>query len=640
MNETQASQLPVYAGNDLGAVWRSSATAFRLWAPTACSAALHRFATGTDAEPEAADLGTLAMQRSEGGTWYLELVGDLAGQYYQYELQFPDGTSTVTADPYAHAAGAGGTRSMVLNQAAAVPDGWQKDERPAIPAHARSVWEVHVADFTADPASGVPQAYRGKFMGFTVDGTTLNGDGVHPTGLNYLKRLGVTHVQLQPIFDFATVDEVSGEDYNWGYDPLNYNLPEGSYATDAFHGEVRVRECRAMIQALHSAGLGVVMDVVYNHTYYSYSWLERTVPGYWNRRWENGSLTNGSGCGCDLASERTMVRKYLVDSCVYWAKEYHIDGFRFDLMALHDVETMNAIRAALDALPGGEDILMYGEPWQGGSTRMEHGAIPANKQAAGLLDSRIGFFCDNTRDAIKGGVFNAGSAGYINGDMHCGYQVLHSIPAWRGGQADFMPQAPGQVVQYVSAHDNYTLWDKLKCVAHRGDYAAPDADLLAQNRMAAGIYLTCQGLPFMQGGEEFARTKHGDHNTYRGPLELNRLDWTRAAQLEELVQYYHGLLEIRKAYPELSGMAGDAEPCILSLPGWLIGFVPERRGESLPGRLAVYYNPERTRQWATLPHGSWRKLSDGVHAGANPFGPIFRDALELPPVSVTVLVGE
>ena len=349
MNETQASQLPVYAGNDLGAVWRSSATAFRLWAPTACSAALHRFATGTDTEPEAADLGTLAMQRSEGGTWYLELAGDLAGQYYQYELQFPDGTSTVTADPYAHAAGAGGTRSMVLNQAAAVPDGWQKDERPAIPAHARSVWEVHVADFTADPASGVPQAYRGKFMGFTVDGTTLNGDGVHPTGLNYLKRLGVTHVQLQPIFDFATVDEVSGEDYNWGYDPLNYNLPEGSYATDAFHGEVRVRECRAMVQALHSAGLGVVMDVVYNHTYYSYSWLERTVPGYWNRRWENGSLTNGSGCGCDLASERTMVRKYLVDSCVYWAKEYHIDGFRFDLMALHDVETMNAIRAALDA---------------------------------------------------------------------------------------------------------------------------------------------------------------------------------------------------------------------------------------------------------------------------------------------------
>ena len=196
------------------------------------------------------------------------------------------------------------------------------------------------------------------------------------------------------------------------------------------------------------------------------------------------------------------------------------------------------------------------------------------------------------------------------------------------------------MVQYVSAHDNYTLWDKLKCVARRGDYAVPDADLLAQNRMAAGIYLTCQGLPFMQAGEEFARTKHGDHNTYRGPLELNRLDWTRAAQLEELVQYYHGLLEIRKAYPELSGMAGDAEPCILSLPGWLIGFVPERRGESLPGRLAVYYNPERTRQWAALPAGSWRYLCDGTHAAAEPFGPACRNAIELAPVSVTILKVE
>ena len=642
MNETQASQLPVYAGNDLGAVWRSSATAFRLWAPTACSAALHRFATGTDAEPEAADLGTLAMQRSEDGTWYLELAGDLAGQYYQYELQFPDGTSTVTADPYAHAAGAGGTRSMVLNQAAAVPDGWQKDERPAIPAHARSVWEVHVADFTADPASGVPQAYRGKFMGFTVDGTTLNGDGVHPTGLNYLKRLGVTHVQLQPIFDFATVDEVSGEDYNWGYDPLNYNLPEGSYATDAFHGEVRVRECRAMIQALHSAGLGVVMDVVYNHTYYSNSWLERTVPGYWNRRWPNGMMTNGSGCGCDLASERPMVRKYVVESVLYWATAYHIDGFRFDLMALEDVDTMNAIRAALDSLPGGESILLYGEPWMGGGTNLEGGARPADKRALDALHERIGFFCDDTRDCIKGNVFDAANAGYVNGAPQHGYDVLHSVSAWRSGAHGFWPKRAGQVVQYVSAHDNYTLWDKLAAVGRRGDYDCPDADLLAQNRMTAGIYLTCQGLPFMQAGEEWGRTKHGDHNSYKGPLATNRLDWTRAHRPEfaALTAFYRGMLAIRRAYPRLSGAAGEPEPFILALPGWLIGFVPENDGTATAGQLAVYYNPERTRQWASLPAGTWRKLSDGVHAGVTPFGPCFRDALELAPTSVTVLVAE
>lgn len=637
MNATEASQLPVYSGSDLGAIWQKASTAFRLWAPTASRVVLHRFAAGTDAEPNAADLGRTPMRRDAGGTWFARLEGDLAGQYYQYELKFADGSTAVSADPYARAAGAGGARSMVIDLSAAMPEGWRQDMRPDLPAHARSVWEVHVADFSADPACGVPAKYRGRFLGLTVDGTTLNGDGLHPTGLNYLKRLGVSHVQLQPIFDFATVDEEKGRGYNWGYDPLNYNVPEGSYATDAFHGEVRVRECRAMVAALHRAGLGVVMDVVYNHTYHTDSWLERTVPGYWNRRWEDGSLTNGSGCGCDLASERTMVRKYLVDSCVYWAQEYHIDGFRFDLMALHDTGTMNAIRAALDALPGGEGILMYGEPWQGGSTRMEYGAVPASKQAAAMLDSRIGFFCDNTRDAIKGGVFNADSAGYVNGDLRCGYQLLHAIAAWRGGAGGFAPRAPGQVVQYVSAHDNYTLWDKLKCVARRTDFAAPDADLLAQNRMAAGIYLTCQGLPFLQAGEEFARTKQGDPNTYRGPLKRNRLDWARAAQLDELVRYYRGLFEIRRAYPELSGADGRAEPCLLSLPGWLIGFVPERRGDGVPGRLAVYYNPERTRQWAALPAGCWRTLCDGATAAAMPFGPARSAAIELDPVSVTIL---
>ena len=566
---------PVRTGSLTEMEYTPLATKFYLWSPTAEEVRLMLYDAGEGGHA----YETVKMEPTEDGTWTTSVDENLLGKFYAFNVKINDKWQGDTPGINAHAVGVNGKRAAIIDWKTTNPEGWESDRRPSLKSPADMIiYEMHHRDFSVDSTSGIKN--KGKYLALTEHGT-MNSDKLL-TGIDHLIELGVTHVHLLPSSDYASIDETKLEEnhYNWGYDPLNYNLPEGSYATDAFHGEVRVRECRAMIQALHSAGLGVVMDVVYNHTYYSYSWLERTVPGYWNRRWENGSLTNGSGCGCDLASERTMVRKYLVDSCVYWAKEYHIDGFRFDLMALHDVETMNAIRAALDALPGGEDILMYGEPWQGGSTRMEHGAIPANKQAAGLLDSRIGFFCDNTRDAIKGGVFNAGSAGYINGDMHCGYQVLHSIPAWRGGQADFMPQAPGQVVQYVSAHDNYTLWDKLKCVARRGDYAAPDADLLAQNRMAAGIYLTCQGLPFMQGGEEFARTKHGDHNTYRGPLELNRLDWTRAAQLEELVQYYHGLLEIRKAYPELSGMAGDAEPCILSLPGWLIGFVPERQGES------------------------------------------------------------
>ena len=414
-------------------------------------------------------------------------------------------------------AGANGQRAMVLDLDAAAPEGWAEDKRPVIPPHARSVWEVHVADFSADEHSGVPAEYRGKFMGFVPGDTTLDGDGVHPTCLNYLKDLGVSHVQLQPIFDYETVDESRPNGgYNWGYDPQNYNVPEGSFATDPFHGEVRVRECRAMVAALHRAGLGVVMDVVYNHTYHSDSNLERTVPGYWNRRWPNDQMTNGSGCGCDLASERPMVRKYIVDSILYWAQTYHIDGFRFDLMALEDADTMNAIRAALDALPGGQDILLYGEPWQGGSTNFEGGARPADKRALDVLSDRIGFFCDDTRDSIKGNVFDAGNAGYVNGALQHGYEVLHSIGAWRGGQHGYWPRQAGQVVQYISAHDNLTLWDKLAAVGRRGDYDAPDAELLAQNRHGGGHLPDLPGPALYAGGRGV-----GPHQARR-PQQLQR----------------------------------------------------------------------------------------------------------------------
>ena len=643
MNWQQACSLPYYNGTDLGANYTPAATTFKLWAPTAAAVTVELFATGTDEEPGARHLGGHALTWEREGVWSLTLEGDWKNTYYLYHLQFHDGRTTEAVDPYARSAGANGKRAMVLDLAAAAPDGWAEDARPVIPAHARSVWEVHVADFSADEHSGVPAEYRGKFMGFVPADTTLDGDGVHPTCLNYVKKLGVSHVQLQPIFDYETVDESRPDGgYNWGYDPQNYNVPEGSFATDPFHGEVRVKECRAMVAALHKAGLAVVMDVVYNHTYHSDSNLERTVPGYWNRRWPNDQMTNGSGCGCDLASERPMVRKYLVDSVLYWAKEYHIDGFRFDLMALEDVDTMNAIRAALDELPGGQDILLYGEPWQGGSTHFEGGARPADKRALDVLSDRIGFFCDDTRDSIKGNVFDAANAGYVNGAPQHGYEVLHSIGAWRSGQHGFWPKQAGQVVQYISAHDNLTLWDKLAAVGRRWDYDAPDTELLAQNRLAAGIYLTCQGLPFMQAGEEWGRTKHGDHNSYKGPLETNRLDWTRAHRPEfaTLTDFYRGMLAIRRACPHLAGAYGEPEPFILALPGWLIGFVPENSDSDAASPVVVYYNPERTHQWVSLPHGSWRKLSDGVHAGTTPFGPIFRDALELPPVSVTVLAAE
>lgn len=637
-NEYASYELyPVRSGSLAEMEYAPDGTRFSLWAPTADEVRLMLYNEGEGGHA----YRTVAMEAGEEGVWHTTVSEDLLGKFYTFNVKIDDRWLGDTPGIFAKAVGVNGQRAAVIDLRATDPEGWADDRRPPLRSAADVViYEMHHRDFSVSPASGIE--HKGKFLALTEEGTR-SPEGL-ATGIDHLRELGVTHVHLLPSYDYASVDETRLDDnqYNWGYDPQNYNVPEGSFATDPFHGEVRVKECRAMVAALHRAGLGVVMDVAYNHTYHGESNLERTVPGYWNRRWPNDMMTNGSGCGCDLASERPMVRKYVVESVLYWATAYHIDGFRFDLMALEDVDTMNAIRAALDSLPGGESILLYGEPWMGGGTNLEGGARPADKRALDALHERIGFFCDDTRDCIKGNVFDAANAGYVNGAPQHGYDVLHSISAWRSGAHGFWPKCAGQVVQYVSAHDNYTLWDKLAAVGRRGDYDCPDADLLAQNRMTAGIYLTCQGLPFMQAGEEWGRTKHGDHNSYKGPLATNRLDWTRAHRPEfaALTAFYRGMLAIRRAYPRLSGAAGEPEPFILALPGWLIGFVPENDGTATAGQLAVYYNPERTRQWASLPAGTWRKVSDGVHAGVTPFGPCFRDALELAPTSVTVLVAE
>ena len=530
----------------LGAAYSPSGTHLRLWAPTAQSVRVDLYRKGDGG----ACIGSLPLSPWGQGVWGVYLPGDQHGKYYHFNVTTEWGSVT-TADPYARAAGVNGARSMIVDLARTDPPGWEQDKRPVIPASKRSVWEVSVRDFSQDPASGVRNAWRGKFLAFTQQGTTLNRDGVHPTCLNYLKRLGVRYVQLMPIFDFGSVDESRPltRQYNWGYDPTNYNVPEGSYSTDPARGEVRVRECKQMIQALHAAGIGVVMDVVYNHMYRSDNVLNRAVPLYYFRQNEDGSLSNGSGCGNEFASERPMARKYFLDSVLYWAQEYHIDGFRFDLMGLYDVETMNLLRAELDKLPGGRDILMYGEPWQGGSSALHR--YEANKNNLAMLNDRIGIFCDDTRDAIKGGCFNAREPGYVEGRPGSFWDIGGAVAAWCRSDK-FPPHTPGQIVSYVSAHDNFTLWDKLLLVRYeRPEFGAVDRAALAQNRLAAGIYLTCMGLPFWQAGEEFARTKKGVGNSYRSSPALNRLDWNRAEQYHALVDYYRGLLALRAAFPRL-----------------------------------------------------------------------------------------
>ena len=542
-SEAFARQTEYYG--PLGVEYTPAGTHLRLWAPTAKQAAVNLYRRGTGG----ACVGTLPLQQQDKGVWSIYLPGDQHGKYYDFTLTTPFGTCNA-ADPYARAAGVNGVRSMIFDPARVDPQGWERDVRPVIPPARRSVWEVSVRDFSQDPASGVHTAWRGKFLAFTQQGTTLSSDGIHPTCLNYLKRLGVSYVQLMPIFDFGSVDESRPltRQYNWGYDPTNFNVPEGSYSTDPTRGEVRVRECKQMIAALHAAGIGVVMDVVYNHMYRSDNVLNRAVPLYYFRQNDDGSLSNGSGCGNEFASERPMARRYLIDSVLYWAREYHIDGFRFDLMGLYDVETMNLLRAELDKLPGGRDILMYGEPWQGGCSALHR--YEANKNNLNMLNERIGIFCDNTRDAIKGGCF------------------------------------------------------------------AVDKTALAQNRLAAGIYLTSMGLPFWQAGEEFARTKKGQGNSYHSSPALNRLDWHRAEQFHSLVDYYRGLIGLRAAFPRL-GALDKASPAAIEffpleqpLVGWRL---PAQWGDGAAwSTLCVYYNPTETAQVVTLPGGSWKLLSDGI----------------------------
>ena len=625
-----------YYTGPLGPDYTPGGTCLRLWAPTAEAVTVTLYHKGDGG----AVLGTEPLVRGAHGVWSVWLPGEQHGRYYTFAVTV-DGITRETGDPYARAAGVNGVRSMIVDLARTAPSGWERDVRPNIPPAQRAVWEVSVRDFSQDAASGVRPAWRGKYMAFTQQGTTLHGDGIHPTCLNYLKRLGVKYVQLMPIFDFGSVDEAKPllRQYNWGYDPTNFNVPEGSYSTDPTRGEVRIRECREMIAALHAAGIGVVMDVVYNHTYRTENPLNNTVPYYFFRQNPDGSFSNGSGCGNEFASERPMARRYLIDSILYWAKEYHIDGFRFDLMGLYDAESINAVRTALDSLPGGRDILLYGEPWQGGASQLHR--YEANKANLAMLNERVGIFCDDTRDAIKGGCFDAREPGYVEGKPGSFWDIGAAVAAWCRSDR-LPPHAPSQIVSYVSAHDNFTLWDKLLCVRYeKPEFTARDTVALAQNRLAAGIYLTSFGLPFMQAGEEFARTKKGVSNSYRSSPTLNRLDWNRAEKYHALVDYYRGLLALRAAFPRLGSTDRHAPEALqfFALEQPLVGWtLPAVWGDGAAwSALCVFYNPTDTTCTVSLPAGQWKLLSNGTSSSLwRGQSRIFTGNAPLAPYSATI----
>ena len=619
----------------LGAFCGDDGTSFFLWAPTAQQVAIRLYQAGSNAPA----MEKIFMERGQRGRWSYITTRNLDGWYYDYEVTV-DGVTRISQDPYAKACGINGQRSMVIDLKRTDPEGWAEDHAPAAQPE-QVIYELHVKDFSWDRAGGFEEVDRGRFTALCRTGTTLNRDGVHPTGLDYLKRLGVTHIQLLPIYDYGSVDETQPEKgYNWGYDPVNYNIPEGSYSSNPYRGEVRIRELKQAIAALHKHGFRVIMDVVYNHTYDLESPLFKTVPWYYYRQDESGKASNGSGCGNDIASERSMCRRYILESALYWVEAYHIDGFRFDLMGLLDDTLMNRLQEELDRRYGRGEKLVYGEPWRADHTSAKVGTLLCDKGSLKKINPQIGAFCDDTRDAVKGSVMDAGSVGFVNGGRISAEKLRHCVSGWAGSFGAY--GTPYQTITYLSCHDDWTLWDKLIYTMDSGkDFLGSAENIQRANRLAAAINFCCQGRPFFLSGEEFGRTKGGIKNSYCSSAEVNRLDWSRAWGNRSLVDYYRGLIALRLQCPGLWDKSDQAYTRILwakDLDNNASVLCLDNRGDdSKWENLLMIFNCGHASQHMVLPEGKWQVLVDGdtsfqwqMHIG-------IRGSCTVPPKSALIL---
>lgn len=611
-----------YDKDDLGAVINEDKTTFKVWAPTASKVVLNLFTQGHDV-PSYKDV---PMHYTQKGVWeHTECCGH--GTYYTYTVTTDAGTQTA-ADPYAKSAGVNGDRSMVIDLSKTNPEGWENDSFKGTKTYTEAViWEVHVRDFSNKIEES---KYKGKFLAFT-EKDLKNSAGVS-VGIDYLVNLGITHVHLLPVFDYATVDETNSEgQFNWGYDPKNYNMPEGSYSTDPYNGEVRVLEFKRMVQALHNAGIGVIMDVVYNHTYESNSFFNKIVPGYYYRYTENGENSNASGCGNDTASERKMFRKFMVDSVSYWAKEYKLDGFRFDLMGLHDLETMQQIEKAVHKI--NPRAILYGEGWTMGHTI--DGSLQANQQNIGQIKplkgsaGAISIFNDVIRDGLKGSVFGVHSRGYISGEYSgCESSVKFGIS---GGKLPcaYWSVDNAAVINYMSAHDNHALWDKLWLSNGQDSVESR----LAMNRIGAAVVMISQGTPFMQAGEEMLRSKNCDENSYKSSDDINNIDWEKllpGSDSYNMMMYYKGLIELRRNNRVLTSQ-GKALVTFGNLEKGGMTALLECDGKSV---LAII-NPTNDSDTYTL-EDEWNVIANDDKAGKKPIGKAIGD-IEILPRSVMIL---
>ncbi len=628
-----------YSGNDLGATYTKEKTSFRVWAPTADAVALRLYAGGTEGTDDLIE--QIAMTPDVNGTWIAEKAGDLNGTYYTYYVEIGD-VKNEACDPYARTTGVNGKRAMILNLDSTNPEGWENDSDPNAGKTFNDaiIYELHIRDLSVDASSGIQN--KGKFLGLTETGTKTES-GV-ATGLDHIKELGITHLHLLPVYDFGSVDEskLDTPQFNWGYDPVNYNVPEGSYSTDPYNGEVRVKEMKQMVKALHENGISVIMDVVYNHVYSAGDFcFNKIVPMYFTRISENGTYSNGSGCGNDTATERSMVKKYIVDSVLYWADEYHIDGFRFDLVGLMDTDLINTIVEEVHKTH--PNVVFYGEGWSMATNVTKSGYSLAT-QVNSKKTPGFAFFSDTIRDLLKGSVFDSKAIGYVTGAQGLEYKLEKCFM----GLAPDWCTTPSQSINYASCHDNMTLMDRI--VNSRAD--ASRKDQIKMNNLAAAVYLMSEGIPFMQAGEEMLRTKvkadgSFDENSYASPDAVNSLKWNdlNDKEYQQVFEYYKGLIAFRKEHAALRlTNADDVWNNLTPMTGLDANVVAFQINGGVNGETArslfVIFNANDKKTTVKLPEGNWNVYINGEKAGTEVLKTIRNGKVTVDGISAMVLAQD
>jgi pullulanase len=631
-------EYPIYTGKDLGVTYSPAKTVFKVWAPNATQVILKLYSAGDGGKV----LGTFSLSKSINGVWETVIKKNIKNNYYAFQVKHAGNWLLEKPDIYAKAVGINGKRGMVVDLAATNPTNWQNDKKPVQKNFTDIVlYETHVRDLSISNNAGIK--HKGQFLGMAEKGTKSNTGAT--TGLDHIKELGVTHIHLLPYFDFNSIDETKpNANYNWGYDPVNYNVPEGSYATNATDGNVRIKEFKQMIQTLHANGLRVILDVVYNHTADRNSGFNQFAPDYFYRQNANGSYSDASGCGNETASETPMMRSFMVASVAYWAKEYHLDGFRFDLMGAHDIETMNQISDTLRKID--PTIFIYGEGWTAGASPLAEEQRATKKNTYQLKN--IAAFSDEIRDGLRGPYDKVTVKGYISGEKGTKQSVMFGIvagvqhPQINYQQVNYSKKPwvlqPSQTISYISCHDDNTLFDRLKI----GNPTASEAALIKMDKLGHTVVLTSQGVTFLHAGAEMLRTKKGIANSYNSPDSINEIDWSRKTTYADVYNYYKALIALRKHHPAFrmptTTMIQDHLQFIDMTDPLVIGYQIKGNANGDAWKdILVLLNGDGTDKAITLPKGNWKLASDGNTVNEKGIKQITDATITLPATTAFIL---